>query len=371
MDVVLKKVKVKDLVEGFIDDGEDGVTGYGGNLDIRPPYQRDFVYDPPERDAVIDTVFKGYPLNTMYWAVREDGTYEVIDGQQRTMSIALYCNNDFSCLVDGTIRGETNLTNEQRKRLLEYELTVYLCSGTEEDKLNWFKTVNIAGKELSQQELRNAAYAGSWVNHAKRIFSKMKGPAQDIGGKYLSNRAANRQEILETALFWITSGGDQAVRYYMDAHQQDENANDLWQYFRDVIEWIERVFINRKNRIKYMRHNEWGKWYNEYKDVKFDAAQVEQSIKELIVDQEVERKSGIYPYILTGEERYLNLRTFSDDLKLTQYEMQDCKCNSCKEEFNLDEMEADHIVPWSDGGKTKLDNCQMLCKKCHYEKSAL
>ena len=96
MNITQLDITVRELVEGFEDNAENGVRAYNGNLDIRPPYQREFIYNDEQREKVIETVMAGYPLNTMYWAKRKDGTFEIIDGQQRTMSICQYVNNEFS-----------------------------------------------------------------------------------------------------------------------------------------------------------------------------------------------------------------------------------------------------------------------------------
>ena len=172
MNIELKEIKVRDLTNGYQDNEENGVIGYDAKLDIRPPFQREFVYDVKERNAVINTLQKDFPLNVMYWAVRDDGNFEVIDGQQRTISICQYVNGDFS------INGLTinNLTKDKKEQILNYKLMVYFCSGTDSEKLDWFETINIAGKELTNQELKNAVYSGSWVSDAKRYFSKNNRP---------------------------------------------------------------------------------------------------------------------------------------------------------------------------------------------------
>ncbi len=195
MIIKLKKITVRDLVEDYRDDGEGGVCGYGGKLDIRPPFQREFVYKDKQRNAVVETINQGFPLNVMYWAVREDGTYEVIDGQQRTISVAQYVEGDYS--LDGLYFD--NLQDDEQERILNYPLQVYICEGTDSEKLNWFKTINIAGAKLTDQELRNAVYAGSWVSDAKRYFSKPSGPAYAVGNKYV-NGSPIRQEYLEIAI---------------------------------------------------------------------------------------------------------------------------------------------------------------------------
>src|SRR4051794_23104832 len=202
MDIELTAVTVRELTEGYENsDEEGGVIGFDGALNIRPAYQREFIYKDKQRDAVIETVFKGYPLNVMYWAVRDEGGYEVIDGQQRTISICQYVAGDFA--YEG--RYFYNLQADEKDRVLDYELMVYLCSGTDREKLDWFQTINIAGAQLTKQELRNAVYSGPWVTDAKRYFSKTGCPAYGIGSKYVSGEL-NRQAYLETAISWINEG---------------------------------------------------------------------------------------------------------------------------------------------------------------------
>ena len=360
MDVELQEIKVSDLVANYEDNGDAGVRGYDGRLDIRPPYQREFIYKDAQRDAVIDTIKKGFPLNVMYWAVREDGTYEIIDGQQRTISIAQYIEKDFS--FEGLYFH--NLTSDKQKRILDYELTVYLCSGTDEEKLEWFKTINIAGEELSNQELRNAVYAGSWVSDAKRYFSKNGCAAYQIGKDYV-NKKLNRQGYLETAIKWISGGN---IEDYMGKHQDDPDAAELWKYFESVMEWVSGTFIVK--RESFMKGVDWGSLYNAYKDEKLDPDAIEKEVAKLIENDEVTSKPGIYPYIFNRDEKHLNIRVFDDAIKQKVYERQSGVCPVCGGEFELNEMEADHITPWSEGGKTNEDNCQMLCKKDNRRKSS-
>src|SRR5690554_6759538 len=193
MEINLKNITIRDLVKDYKNNPDGGVSGYGGLLDIRPPYQREFVYNDKQREAVIDTVKKGFPLNVMYWAVRDNGDFEIIDGQQRTISICQFVNSDFSYKD----RYFHNLSDDEQEKILDYELTVYECSGTDSEKLEWFKTINIAGEELTDQELRNAVYHGSWVTDAKRYFSKSNCPAYQIGSRYLRGTPI-RQDYLET-----------------------------------------------------------------------------------------------------------------------------------------------------------------------------
>ncbi len=244
MKIDLHEITVRDLVEGYHDDGEGGVRGYGGKLDIRPPFQREFVYKDKQRDAVIETINQGFPLNVMYWALRDDGTYEVIDGQQRTISAAQYVEGDYS--LDGLYF--FNLQDDQKARILDYELQVYVCDGTDSEKLAWFRVINIAGEKLTDQELRNAVYAGPWVSDAKRYFSRPQGPAYAVGNKYVRGSPI-RQEYLETAIEWLKDEG-QTVEEYMAAHQHDRTATALWSHFQAVLNRVEAVFTNYRNEMK-------------------------------------------------------------------------------------------------------------------------
>lgn len=358
MKIELKKITVNELTNGFKDNDENGVVGYGGKLDIRPPYQREFIYKDKQRDAVIDTITRNFPLNVMYWAVREDGNFEVIDGQQRTISTCQYVNGDFS--VDGL--AFHNLTKDKKEQILNYELTIYFCSGTDSEKLEWFKIINIAGERLTDQELRNAVYSGSWVSDAKRYFSKNGCAAYGIGSDYL-NGSPIRQEYLETAIKWISNG---KIEDYMSKHQHDQNASALWRYFQDVITWVSTTFTKKR---KFMKGVEWGTLYNTYKDEKYNTKEIEEETEKLILDDDVTKKSGIYPYILTHNEKHLSIRAFSDATKQKIFEKQKGVCVVCKEKFEIEEMEADHITPWHEGGKTTDKNCQMLCKECNRRKS--
>jgi len=358
MKIELKEITIRELTEGYIDNAEDGVIGYGGRLDIRPPYQREFIYKDKQRDAVIDTITKHYPLNVMYWAVREDGNYEVIDGQQRTISICQYVSWKFPCKN----RYFTNLQKDEQEQILNYKLMVYLCSGTDSEKLEWFRTINIAGEKLTDQELRNAVYSGSWVSDAKRYFSKTGCVAYKIGSDYM-NGTPIRQEYLETAIDWISEGN---IENYMATHQHDQNAGALWNYFQSVITWVTTTFTKKR---KFMKGVEWGLLYNKYKDVVFDTTAIEEETAKLIADDDVTKKSGIYPYILTRDERHLSIRAFTDSMKQKVYERQNGICVKCGKHFELSEMEADHITPWHEGGRTTEENCQMLSKECNRRKS--
>lgn len=364
MKIELKEITVRELADSYKDNAEGGVVGYGGKLDIRPPYQREFIYKDKQRDAVINTVTKDFPLNVMYWAVREDGNFEVIDGQQRTISLCQYVKGVYS--IDGL--AFHNLPKDKQEQILNYRLMIYHCSGKDSERLEWFRTINIAGEKLTDQELRNAVYAGSWTSDAKRYFSKTGCVAYQIGSDYL-NGSAIRQEYLETAIDWISNG---EIEDYMSKHQHDHTAVDLWNYFQSVINWVAATFTTKR---KFMKGVEWGKLYNEFKNKKYNPKEIEKETAKLIADDDVEKKNGIYPYILTKDEKYLSLRAFSPSMKQKVYEKQKGICPHCKKEkkekvyWELGEMEGDHITPWRDGGKTLEENCQMLCKGHNRRKS--
>jgi len=292
----------------------------------------------------------------MYWAVREDGNFEVIDGQQRTISICQYVNGDFS--LNGL--AFHNLPKDKQEQILNYKLTVYLCSGTDSEKLEWFRTINIAGEKLTEQELRNAVYSGSWVSDAKRYFSKNSRPK--IGDDYL-NGSANRQEYLETAIDWISNG---QIEKYMSKNQHEPNANEIWLYFQSVINWVKATFPKYRKEMKGIA---WGELYNDFKDKKFDSKKLEEEVSKLMQDEDVTNKKGIYTFVLTRKEKHLNIRAFTDNQKREAFERQRGKCVVCKKQFEISEMEADHITPWHEGGKTSADNCQMLCQEDNRRKS--
>ena len=265
MKIRLEHIAVRDLFDGYQDNGENGVVAYGGKLDVRPAYQREFIYKPDKQRAVIDTLSKGYPLNVMYWSDQGNGRYELIDGQQRTLSICTFLNNDFSCkgLFGNSLpQNFSSLPEDLQKKLLDYELTVYICDGAESEKLEWFKTINIAGEKLTDQELRNAVYAGSWVSDAKRYFSKTGCAAYRLGSNYLKGRAI-RQDYLEEVIRWYgdRKNPKQSIEECMIEHQHDPNAQDLWDYFRRVIAWVEELFPTYR---KEMNGLDWGLFFNRY-----------------------------------------------------------------------------------------------------------
>lgn len=358
MKIELVKIKISELFRGYVNTQEDGVRGYNGLLNIRPPYQREFVYKDKQRDAVIETINKGFPLNSMYWVRNSDGTFELLDGQQRTLSICSYLNGEFS--IDG--KAWHNLFPVEQNKINDYELMVYICEGDEVEKLEWFRTINIAGEKLTDQELLNINYVGSWLEDAKKKFSKTNCVAYLKGNKYVKGSPI-RQEYLETALNWISNGN---IVKYMSEHQHDSTALELWQYFQNVISWVDDMFPTYR---KEMLGLDWGRLYNQYKGNKYDPAELEEKVKRLMEDDEVTDKKGVYEYVLSGEDemlaKKLSKREFSKSDKRTVYEKQNGICPHCGRKYSFDEMEGDHITPWWRGGKTIITNLQMLCKGCN------
>lgn len=372
MRIELKTIKVRELFEKYVNN-ENGVKGYKGRLNIRPAFQREFVYKDKQRDAVINTVRKTFPLNVMYWSVSgvdEQGnvTYELIDGQQRSISICQYCNGDFS--ID--YKYFFNLTEADKEALLDYELQVYVCEGTEAEKLDWFKTINIAGEKLTDQELRNAIYSGYWLTECKRYFSKTGCAAYNRAKDYINGNCI-RQDYLETVLSWISHRDNlREIEEYMSIHQHDTNNNDIKLYFCAVMEWVQTVFpVYRKE----MKGLDWGILYNKYHTKQLDPTSLEADIGNLLDDDDVQNNKGIYEYLLSdrtvSDEKFLNIRTFSDKVARKVYDRQGGICPMCggDKHYEINEMEADHVIPWHEGGKTVEANCQMLCKHHNRTKS--
>ena len=366
------EVTVGEITKGYVNNDELGVRGYNGRLDIRPPYQREFIYNEKEQQAVITTVLNGYPLNIMYWVKRSedaDCPYEVMDGQQRTLSLCEYVAGKFSY----DFKNFFNQPEDIQKKILDYPLTIYVCEGDASEKLEWFKTINIAGKELNEQEINNAIFAGPFISDAKRHFSKSNCGAYRLG-RDLVNGTPIRQDFLKKALEWIaaheTRGGHrQSAVGYMSAHQHDPNANNLWTYFQNVLNWAITNFDMKKFK-KIMKGLDWAYFYDIYHTKTLDTVAMGKRISKLIRDSEIQKQSGIIPYVLTGDERYLDLRAFPEDIKLAAWERQGHKCAICGKEFDFEFMEGDHITPWRDHGRTIEENCQMLCKECNRRKGA-
>lgn len=372
MKIDLHEVRVRELCAGYNDLSiqEEGIVGYGGRLNIRPKYQREFVYDEKKRNAVMDTVWQNFPLNVMYW-VKTDGAdgidYEVLDGQQRTISICSFIAGEYMMEFDGNLLGFNNMTQEQQNRILDYKLQVYICEGTDEEKIKWFQRINIAGEKLTDQEILNAIYAGSWTTQAKRRFSKTGCVAYRFASDFMSGSPI-RQDYFETALQWIGDAQGKSLRQYMADHQHDTDADELWQYFQDVIHWVDKLF-GRKYK-KEMKGVEWGLLYNKHRDTKLTATAIGEQMAKLMADSDVQKKSGIFAYILDGDIHHLGIRTFDANTRREVYERQGGKCAICGKPFDIEVMEADHITPWVEGGRTIASNCQMLCRDCNRRKSS-
>ncbi|MCP4271136.1 MAG: DUF262 domain-containing protein, partial [Gammaproteobacteria bacterium] len=268
MDIKLERVTIRELTQGYINCEEEGVIGYHGKLNIRPAYQREFVYKEAQQLAVINSINEGMPLNVMYWVDSLDGNYELLDGQQRTMSICNYVNGEFS--MDNMYFN--NLTKEERNTILDYELMIYVCSGTDKEQLKWFEIINISGEKLTDQELRNSVYTGSWLSDAKLRFSRNNCPAYLVGKEYLTGTPL-RQDFLETAIKWVNKGN---VPAYMARHQHEESADDLWNHYRNVIDWVKTTFTTYRKEMKGIN---WGELYDNYHQQYRNPNDIEDQIK--------------------------------------------------------------------------------------------
>jgi hypothetical protein len=366
MKITPKNIKISELVNSYTNNDEEGVIGYSGKLNIRPKYQREFVYGEKERSLVVDTVFKGFPLSVFYWAVNDKEGYEIIDGQQRTISICEYVEGNFS--INHPLNNKDSyfhtLKDDEQKKILDYEILVYFCDGEPSEKLAWFEVINIAGKVLTDQELRNAVYSGPWVTDARKYFSKTGCYAFNVAGDYL-NGTAIRQDYLETIIKWVSNND---INKYMSKHQFDKDANKLKEYFDNVFKWVNDIYPNYR---KDMKGIDWGFLYNEYKNVKFNYDNLEKKIQELYKNEEVTKQKGIFSYLIDGDERKLSLKSFTPQVKARVYEKQSGQCikpDGCGETFEISEMDADHIIPWNKNGKTIEENCQLLCASCNRSK---
>ncbi len=387
MEIKRVAIKIKDLCEGYVNESEtdieQGVYAYGGKLCVRPAFQRSFVYDEKQANAVIDTALKGFPLNIMYWVDNGDGTYDCLDGQQRTISLCNFVDGFTSFSAPWFHNNKKNYIHtiqridpDMAERFLNYELEVYICKGTKAEQMEWFRTINIAGEELYPQELRNASYVSKWLTDAKKYFSKAnssstaKCPAERIGGQY-TNKNANRQEILAQVISWrIGSVEDADICQYMENHIHDENALELWNYFNDVINWVNEIFPGVYD--KGMASVNWGALYNQYGDNDLDPDDICAKFEELIEFKATNELNAsvakITEYCITRDEKLLKPRQFSDPQRSTLYNRQKGICPDCGEHFVKAEMHAHHIVPWYNGGITDLSNGVMLCKNCHTQR---
>lgn len=370
------QVSVREIFDGYLNDEESGqVVAFGGKLNVRPAYQREFVYNAEQQEAVMHTILNDFPLNVIYWSDNGDGTYEMIDGQQRTLSFCEWLNNGFSIFANPNapeMPYYAHTSEVIKERVLNYKLMVYICKGTDVEKLEWFKVINIAGEKLNDQELRNAVYTGQWLADAKQFFSKRNCIAYKLGEKYLTGSPI-RQEYLESVLYWISSAIGMTIEELMARHQGDASATPLKDYYRGMINWIEQTFPNYR---KLMRGIEWGLLFNDFGFRTYDPEELEKQISELLLDEDVTRQKGIYEYVLSGKtrEKALSIRQFSENDRRRMYERQQGICPLCEKEgkgvrLELSEMHADHKIPWSRGGHTTLENGWLLCRRHNLEKS--
>jgi len=366
MQITHTVIPVRDLFRGYVNKLGEGVTAMDGTLTIRPPYQREFIYDVKRQQAVLESVMAGFPLNSIYFAKSPEG-WEVLDGQQRIMSICEFLAGSSMIVLDNKDRTYTSLSEEEKALFLDYPLQVYLCDGAHDEKLKWFQRINVAGMELTRQELRNAVYAGKWLSSAKKYFSSgQTGLAHRKGYSAYLSGASDRQEWLETALLWT----GYRPEVYMAAHQEDSNANALVTHFENVLEWVKKMFPVYRAE---MSRVDWGLLYRLYGNMgflgRFDPESLETRVSALMADDDVLNKRGIYHYVLSGQEKHLNIRRFTSTMKRSAYTRQGGVCPLCKGSFELEQMEGDHILPWSQGGHTTPDNLQMLCRQCNREKA--
>lgn len=381
---LMTEITVKEICEGFQynDSEEKGLFGWAGKLIIQPKYQRSYIYANGKDDvAVIDSLLKGYPIGLLYFVETDDNKYEILDGQQRITSIGRYITNWFSWIDNNDIPYKFNSLNEdQKKKILETKLTIYICKGDETEIKDWFKTINIQGKPLTNQELLNAIYSGSFVSKAKYVFSNSKNANLH---KWLSyaNGDVKRQGLLEIALEWVSKEWAHTgnLEQYMCEHRHDENIKELEIYFKDVINWVSTVF---KDVNPEMKNIDWGKMYEKYHKNPYNPNDTSQKLKELYSDYYVKDKKGCYEYILNGcrteDLKLLNIRLFDEPTKAAKYHQQTeeakrnntSNCPMCVMEnlsnkskiWGIKDMDADHVTAWSKGGSTDISNCQMLCK---------
>ena len=379
MKTILRKFLVSEIVEGFVYNELEGkgLFGLAGQLTIQPEYQRNYIYADGKKDvAVIDSLLKGYPLGLIYFNQVEDGKLEVLDGQQRITSFGRFITGKFAVKDDnGMEQYFSGLAEDKRARVLNSELLVYVCEGTESEIKDWFKTINIAGVPLNNQELLNAVHSGKFVTLGKEEFSNSQNSNVQKWSAYISG-AVNRQDFWERALEWV-SGGKENIGAYMSKHRHDDNIKEVKTYFNTVIDWVDSIFLDVENE---MRGLDWGRLYEEHHKTSYDPKKISQQIQDLYGDPYVKNRKGIWEFVLGGstDTKLLEVRVFDEATKKAVYSEQTkaaeqegvSNCPLCA--FGNDsnkvkiwkptDMDADHVTAWSKGGKTSSENCQMLCK---------
>jgi hypothetical protein len=379
MKTKLRPYLVKDICQGFVYNELEGrgLFGLSGRLTIQPEYQRNYIYADGKRDvAVIASLLKGYPLGLIYFNKISDDNLEVLDGQQRITSFGRFVTGRFAIKDEnGLEQYFSGLAKDKQEKILSSEILVYECEGTETEIKEWFKTINIVGVPLKEQELLNAVYSGPFVTLGKEEFSNSQNANVQKWSAYVSG-SVDRQDYWERALEWVSKGKEN-IGAYMSAHRNDQNINEVKTYFNSVIDWVSTVFTDVESD---MRGLEWGRLYELYHDKAYDPSAVSEQVQTLLGDPYVRSKKGIWEFVLGGrkETNLLDVRVFSDADKRDSYNLQtksanikgvsNCPLCSVGQNANqnkiwkLDEMDADHVTPWSKGGATSRDNCQMLCR---------
>jgi hypothetical protein len=369
---------VEKVLEGFVYNELEGkgLFGLAGKLVIQPEYQRHYIYNDGKRDvAVIDSLLKGYPLGLIYFNV-EGSTLEVLDGQQRITSIGRFVTGKFAIKVNGKEQTFSSLPKESQRIILDSELIVYKCQGTETEIKDWFKTINITGIPLNSQELLNAIYSGPFITRAKAEFSNSQNANMQKWSAYIKGDP-KRQEVLAVALDWVATAQGMSVDAYLAKHRGDTEISEVKAYFTSVIDWIGSVFTRPPD--KEMRGIEWGRLYESYHSKSYNAAELDEEVDHLFVDPGVGSHKGIYEYLLGGktEPQLLSIRLFDEKTKAVVYQQQTKKaesngvsnCSLCAvgdnsnklRIYKRDEMDADHVTAWSKGGPTDPANCELLC----------
>ena len=369
---------VGDIADGFVYNEFEGkgLFGLNGQLTIQPEYQRHYIYNDGKKDvAVIDSLLKEYPLGLIYFVRTPEGRLEVLDGQQRITSFGRFITGKLAIKYNGREEYFSGLPDELKQRILNAPLTIYVCEGPEEEIKEWFKTINIAGVPLNNQELRNAIYSGPFVTVAKAVFSNSLNANIQKWAHYVKGEVS-RQDFLERALQWISDAHGITIEGYMSKHRHDANINELESYFNAVIGWVSGLF----DMTDKMKGLDWGRLYETYHSHPYNKVEINKRANELLDDEYVRSKANIYEYLLGGEEHpeLLDVRIFDDRIKRAAYARQTEKakkkgvsnCPLCAAGSNSNrnriytsaEMDADHVTAWSKGGESNLNNCEMLCK---------
>ena len=371
------EITVEDICKGFVYNEYEGkgLFGLSGKLVIQPEYQRNYIYADGKKDvAVIDSLIKGYPLGLIYFVKVADDKFEVLDGQQRITSFGRYVTGKFPIIdANGIPHYFGGLAEDLQKKIMGAKLTIYECQGDESEIKEWFKTINIAGVPLNEQELSNAIHSGPFVTKAKEEFSNSQNANIQKWSAYISGDV-KRQDYLKTALSWVSKGN---VDDYMSRHRYDDNIIELKTYFTSVIDWVSSVFTDVESE---MRGLDWGGLYERFHSNSYNPQEVHDKLRELYSDYYVKNRKGVFEYILGGctDTKLLDVRIFDDVTKKTVYSQQTDKAKKRGESncplyalgndnnrtriYKVTEMDADHVTAWSKGGATNIENCTMLCK---------